>query len=225
LTPIAVATLNGGNTWRIAGYGDFDGDQHPDIVWQDPQSGAAQVWISGGPQGTTTKRIAFLSNGNAWRIRSIADFNRDGKPDVIWQDPASGAAQIWFMGGTDASTVTGAATLSGGTAWRIAGAADFNGDDKPDVVWQDPVTGAAQVWYLGGPQGSVFSGAASLSGSNPWRIAAVADFNFDGHSDVIWQDPITGASSFWLLGGTGGTEILRSVTLTTHNIWRIAGPR
>jgi hypothetical protein len=71
----------------------------------------------------------------------------------------------------------------------------------------------------------VFSGAASLSGSNPWRIAAVADFNFDGHSDVIWQDPITGASSFWLLGGTGGTEILRSVTLTTHNIWRIAGPR
>jgi hypothetical protein len=225
LTPIAVATLDAGNTWRIVGYGDFDGDQHPDVVWQDPASGAAQVRISGGPKGTVTQRVVTLSNGNAWRIRSIADFNRDGKPDVVWQDPASGAAQIWFMGGTDASTVTGAANLSAGSTWRIAGAADFNRDDQPDVVWQDPATGAAQVWYLGGTQGNVTTGAAGLSGGNTWRIAAVADFNFDGHSDVIWQDPITGASSFWLLGGTGGTDIQRSVGLTAHNMWRIAGPR
>jgi len=25
----------------------------------------------------------------------------------------------------------------------------------PDVVWQDPVSGTTQIWYLGGVQGNV----------------------------------------------------------------------
>jgi len=50
--------------------------------------------------------------------------------------------------------------------------ADFNGDGHPDVVWQDPTSGASDIWLLGGDQGTTQLGTATLSGPNPWRIVA-----------------------------------------------------
>ena len=43
------------------------------------------------------------------------------------------------------------------------GVADFNGDGKPDVVWQDPVSGAVQVWYLGGSGGNALQSALNIT--------------------------------------------------------------
>jgi sugar lactone lactonase YvrE len=217
--------LTASNPWHIVGVADFNGDGHPDVVWQDPLSGAAQVWFLGGPQGNVVTGAATLSNGNSWRIMSIADFNGDGQPDVIWQDPVTGLAQIWFMGGVQGTTVTGAVNLTASNTWRIVGTGDFNQDGHPDVLWQDPVSGTTQIWYLGGSQGNVVTNAVNLSGSNPWRIASVADFNLDGHPDVVFQDPISGASQVWFLGGTQGTTITGTAALSGSNSWRIVGPR
>jgi FG-GAP-like repeat len=151
----------------------------------------------------------------------VADFNGDGHPDLIWQDPANGMSQVWFLGGAQGTTITGSAYLSGANAWRIVGVADLNGDGHPDVIWQDPATGMSQVWFLGGAQGTTITGAAHLSGPNAWRIVAVADLDGDGHPDAIWQDLATGRSEVWFLGGTQGTTLLGAATLSGPNTWRI----
>src|SRR5262249_45625572 len=152
-------------------------DNKTDVIWQDQGSGFAQVWLLGGAQGVSVVGPANLTASNVWRIVGVGDFNRDGQPDVVWQDPVTGAAQVWFLGGPNGNVVTSAATISGGTSWRIMSVADFNGDNQPDVIWQDPVTGFAQIWFLGGPQGVTFIGAVNLTASNTWRIAGTADFN------------------------------------------------
>jgi FG-GAP repeat len=87
------------------------------------------------------------------------------------------------------------------------------------------VSGAAQVWYLGGAQGNVVTNAVTLVGSSSLRIVSVADFNGDGHPDVIWQDPNSGASQVWFLSGTQGTTISGTTALSGPNSWRILGPR
>ena len=168
---------------------------------------------------------SVLSTGNAWRIMSVADFNGDGQPDVIWQDPVSGLAQIWFLGGAQGTTVTGAVNLTASNSWRIVGTGDFNQDGHPDVLWQDPVSGTTQVWYLGGAQGNVVTNAVNLTASNSWRIASVSDFNGDGHPDVIWQDPASGTSQMWFLGGALGTTLTGTAALSGSNTWRIVAPR
>jgi hypothetical protein len=62
--------------------------------------------------------------------------------------------------------------LTGANTWRIASVADFNVDGHPDVVWQDPVSGDSQVWFLNGPQGTGLLGVSVLSGAETWHIVA-----------------------------------------------------
>jgi hypothetical protein len=222
---LGAANLTAGNTWRIVGVGDFDRDGHADVVWQDPVSGAAQVWFLGGTGGNVITSAAVLSAGSSWRIMSVADFNGDGVPDVVWQDPVSGWTQIWFMGGPQGTTVTGAVNLTLSNPWRIVGAGDFNKDGKIDLLWQDPLTGSSQIWYLGGPQGNVVVDSATVTGPNAWRIMAIADFNGDGYPDTLWQDPVSGGATILFLGGANGATVLGSAWVGGPNSWRVAGPR
>jgi histidinol dehydrogenase len=224
VTFTAAANLTAQNAWRIVGLGDFNGDGNPDVVWQDPATGAAQIWLMGGPGGNVFQSAVTLSIGNSFRIMSVADFNKDGIPDVIWQDQTSGWAQIWFMGGPQGTALTAAVNLTLQNTWRIAGTGDFNGDGVPDVVWQDPVTGGVQIWYLGGPQGNVVQSAVNLVSSSASKVAAIADFNGDGHPDVVWQDRVTGAAQVWFLTGAQGITTSGTATMTTGNAWRIMGP-
>jgi hypothetical protein len=225
-TAVSAANLTSSNTWRIVGVGDFNQDGRPDIVWQDPNTGAAQVWFLGGAQGNIITGSAVLSGGNSWRIRSVADFNLDGRPDIVWQDQSVGWAQIWFMGGTQGNVVTGAVNLTLSNPWRIVGSSDFNSDGRTDLIWQDQTTGATQIWYLGGAQGNAIVGAVGVVSSSTSRIAAVIDANGDGKPDIVWQQPSNGLSELWtMLGSTQGAPTFETAAFSGSNSWRIMGPR
>jgi len=95
-----------------------------------------------------------------------ADFNADGKPDILWRNTTTGANVVWFMDGT---TITGAADLPGApVVWSIVGTADFNGDTHPDILWRNTTTGANVVWFM---DGTTITGAADLPGAPiEWTI-------------------------------------------------------
>ena len=226
LTGAANLTLK--NPWRIVAVADFNGDGTPDVVWQDPVSGTVQVWYMGGPGGNEIMGALNITGPNPWRVASVVDFNGDGHPDLLWQDQTSGLAQIWYMGGPLGNTLLSAVNLTLTNPWRIVGTADFNGDGHPDILWQNPVSGSGfgttQIWYMGGSQGNQFLSAVNPTGPNPWQIVAIADFNLDGHPDLVWEDPVSGASQVWFMTGAQGTTVLGSAVLSGPNPWRIAGP-
>ena len=228
VTVTGAANLTKANPWRIVGIADFDGDGIPDVAWQDPATGAVQVWFMGGSGGNVLVSAANITAKNAWQVVSIADFNRDGHPDLLWEDPASGFAQIWYLGGAHGTDLLGAANLTKTNPWHIVGAADFNGDGFPDVVWQDPASGTIQIWYLGGSatgrEGSQLQSAANLMASHS-RVAAIADFNQDGHPDIVLQEAATGAASVYFFTGAQGTTANGSATISAANPWSIAAPK
>ena len=129
------------------------------------------------------------------------DFNADGFPDILWQDPVSESSQVWFLNGIEAIAPIGSAPVSLVNTWQIVAVADFNGDGFPDVVWQDPNSGNTQVWFLG-PPGITILGSATITSGNPWRIVAAADFNLDGFR--IWY----GRTRFpaWSRSGISGVR-------------------
>ena len=92
-------------------------------------------------------------------IRGVADFNGDGKSDILWHHQGDGSLYVWFLGGTNGVVTVGGSYLTPSaftdTQWKIVEVADFNADGKNDILWHHQGTGALYVWFLGGPYGVV----------------------------------------------------------------------
>src|SRR5262245_47036559 len=82
-----------------------------------------------------------LSHGISWLLlvaalpapAQAADFNGDGRADILWRHAVSGENALWFMNG---ATVTGVDTAAvTNTNWHIVGVGDFNGDGRADILW------------------------------------------------------------------------------------------
>jgi hypothetical protein len=220
-----LTQTNPGN--QIVGIADFDGNGSPDVLWQNTTTGAVEVWYMGSSGGNVFVSSANITEGNPWHVVSVADFNGDGHPDLLWQNPTNGATQIWYMGGAQGTTLLGAANVTASNPWKIVGSDDFNGDGVPDIVWQDPVSGTVQIWYMGGTtpgqQGTQVESSANLT-TNPWHVVAIADFYQAGHPDVVFQNQATGASQAFFYIGAQGTTFAGSDILSEANPWFIAGP-
>jgi hypothetical protein len=164
LTPMDVPN------WRIVAANDIDGDGHPDLVWQNESTRQASIWFMGGPQGDQWIGSGWLSAAAVpgWRLVGAGDMNDDGQPDAVWQNDATRQVSVWYLGGMDGATFMGWAWLNPSVVpgWRVVGVNDFNGDRKPDLVWQNDADRSASVWFMGGPQGTVMQGFAMLTTLN-----------------------------------------------------------
>lgn len=210
---------------------DFNGDGKSDVLWQNDTTRQVSVWYLGGAQGNTYLSDAWLAPNGApgWRVVGTADFNGDGKLDLVWQNDNTRQVAVWYMGGTQGNTFLSDAWLAsnGPAGWRVAGIADFNGDGKPDLIWQNDTTRQVSVWYMGGAQGNTFVSDAWLApnGAPGWRVVGFADFNSDGKLDLVWQNDTTRQVSVWYLGGAQGNTFLSDSWLSPNSVtgWRVVG--
>jgi hypothetical protein len=219
------------NPWTVVATADFNGDGILDLVWQDPSTGTVQIWFMTGANGTTILSAANITgSATTWKVVAAADFNGNGTPDLVLQNPSGGAAEVWYLtvtGNSQQYTITyttGSFNNGNGNTWHVLAAADFNQDGHPDLVWQNPTGGAIQIWYMEGSQGTALLGATEIVTSTSLNVVATADFNGDGFPDLVMQNPTTGLLQVWFTsttqGGTNGA-ILSSFTVTNSNPWRV----
>jgi len=137
--------------------------------------------------------------------------------NVAFNAPLQLTNQVSLSGGGSVP-----ASASDATTIVPAVIGDFDGNGKPDLVWQY-TDGSVVVWYLGGADGSSYQSAALLSGpSSGWRIAAVADLNGDGIPDLIWQSS-DGSVVVWYMGGANGSTYQSAALLSGPSSgWRMA---
>jgi hypothetical protein len=142
-----------------------------------------------------------------------ADFNADGRTDILWQAPA-GDLWVAYMNGT---AQTGSASIGGATAWKVVGTGDFNGDGKPDILWQ-LMPGAGDLWvsYM---NGTTQIDAAPINGATTWKVVGTGDFNLDGKPDILWQGP---AGDLWVWYMNGAT-LMGTAQVGGSTTWKVVG--
>jgi hypothetical protein len=140
---------NGDLNWTIKGLGDVNGDGYADLIWQHT-NGSIAVWTMRGATVLATQLFSISGTGDPnWKIAAVADLNRDGKEDLIFQHATGGWLAVWFVNGM---TITRINYLSinqqADTNWKIQAAGDIDGSGVPKILWRHQTQGWVAAWTM-----------------------------------------------------------------------------
>ncbi|MBI4754215.1 MAG: VCBS repeat-containing protein [Betaproteobacteria bacterium] len=211
---------------------DFNGDGRTDILW-DPEDGYGRsnaawqnkkrkLWLGNG-DGTFTEKVnvlAWADGINLLYAPLVADFNGDGRADILWDyrypdGRSAGLRSLWLANDQDGfDWVTD--NVGGVNSWYLGYVpviADFNGDGKADILWDyrsaDGYSACVRILWHGKGDGNFVYPNSNVAGHNytlecGWALS-LGDFNGDGSPDVLWHTPEWGQNighrTLWLNRG------------------------
>ncbi|HEX4332107.1 MAG TPA: VCBS repeat-containing protein [Usitatibacter sp.] len=204
--------LLGPGDWKVIETPDLDGNGVNDLLFANSDGSVAAWTMSAvfGANGLQYQRVngaTILGPGTGWSVVKIADFDGDGKDDLLWKH-TDGRHAIWLMNGI---TPVATAEILGAGAWNAVQVADLDGDGKADIVWQN-ADGTIAAWLMDGV--TTKDGATLLAAGSGWTVTHAADFNADLKSDLLFRHT-DGRAAMWLMDGltpTAQAEILPAGT-------------
>jgi hypothetical protein len=181
--------------WQVAGIADFNGDGRSDILWRNPTTGVISESLGESNGGFAYNAVVNVPVSTDWQVAGIADFNGDGRSDILWRNPTTGVISESLGQSDGGFAYNPVVNVSVGTNWQVDAIGDFNGDGRSDILWRQsgPPSigpGTARITEsLGQPDGGFAANPVVDFGvGNNDKIAAVGDFNGDGRSDILWRD-------------------------------------
>lgn len=161
-------------------------------------------FLLGRPALQASVALAIVFSGPAGAI----DIDGDGKHEIIVRSN-DGRMQL---GRLVNNNLQFSITADPGPAHRVLGIADFNGNGRPELAFQNMSQGAfgdVRVW-----PNFVNSNGEILwrQVKQVWDVQAVGDLDGDGFADLVWRyvvsdSPDTGVSYIWFTNGSGVTQV------------------
>ncbi|MFY9725851.1 MAG: FG-GAP-like repeat-containing protein [Bryobacteraceae bacterium] len=200
-------------SYPLVATADFDGDGIPDLVTAD---GSANLTVLKG-KGNGEFSPVFVYNfvdGFPGSL-AVADFNRDGKPDVAVFLPSSSPVEVLLFLGKGDGTFAAPLVISAPDAVfngspSFLGAVDLNGDGIPDLA----VATQDAIWVWIGKGDGTFSTPASYPVQGAYGALVFGDFNGDGKVDVAVATATQGQSAIALLLGKGDGTFLAASSIS-----------
>ncbi len=93
--------------YKLIAIGDYDRDGNDDLFWLDTNTGTVQISLLNGAGVVPGTRVLAKQCGptdgcsTIWKPVGMADVNKDGIGDLLWENPATGELQAWLLNGTD----------------------------------------------------------------------------------------------------------------------------
>jgi hypothetical protein len=192
---------------------DLNGDGILDLAIANEGSSDVSVLIGKG-DGTFVNQIRY-STGTGTDPVSIAaaDFNGDGKPDLVVADSANKKMSVLMNSGT--GTFGAAVEYTVGNLPSSVAAADLNGDGIADIAITNSTDNTVMVWLNNGS--GTFTKTGTYTTDAAPQSVAIADFNGDGANDLVIADKNGNDVSVLLNQGAGtfGTAVNYCVVVTT----------
>lgn len=183
-----------GNLPQVVATTDLNGDMKPDALLVFPSFSIAtgaqnQLQFLAGNGDGTLKAASTITSSTFIFAPAIADFNKDGKPDLaFYSHTSSSQQQINIALGNGDGTF--ALTTLNNNGSSVLAAADFNGDGNVDLYAGDGIFyGNGDGTFKSVVSGTTYSPVDVISvapnASNFGNTAATIDLNKDGKPDLI----------------------------------------
>jgi hypothetical protein len=189
--------------WLDVQVGDLTGNHKADLVGRVSDTGAWYAAMSNGSAFTNTQWAVWTPDGPGltWVDVHLADFNGDGKADLVGRWQQTGQWWVSLSAGATAGSPTLWTTWLPSVTWADIMVGDFNGDGKADIIGRWLQTGQ---WWVAQSNGSSFTNViwAVWSTAVTWVDAQVGDFNSDGKADIAARESEAGN---WWVGLSNGT--------------------
>ena len=204
-----ISLISSSTNLSIVGAADFNSDGKLDLFSEDVSSGAKTIhFITGSGTSISISNTTVLTSDTSYRIAGVADFNADGKPDLIAEQVTNSSdplfktnRQIWY---TDGTAVTSKVTfLDFDQEWTIINAGDFDLDGTPDLMVEQFTTGRKGIWYM--TSNSIREGFEYVTLQEKWKSRCTGDINKDGNNDALFQDTVSGSIIVLYLGNQDGS--------------------
>jgi hypothetical protein len=210
-----------------------------DLLLRNSASGEVRILGLNSNQVALSESVQLANGtivrpGNDWKlVSSKADFNGDRIHDFVWFNSTTSESAIWYMqqGTTGLSNIIGSnstfvyipdsqTALKVGQGWQLVAVEDLLGDDRPEFLWEDRITGESAIWQLNIASNGradinlstsafiTFNNVAIQTGgsSSGWKITGVGNFDDDTSTkDLLWFNEKTSEMAVWQLNGTAVT--------------------
>ena len=127
------------------------------------------------------------------------DFNRDGRPDLIWRKVGVDQAPMFWTLRDGSTTATLNAALP--SSWNIEAVGDFDLNGSDDLVVRDTTSGALYIGEMTDLTYTALVTLPTLPDTN-WMVAGAGDMNLDGNLDLVIRNTVTGENRIWYFVGT-----------------------
>ncbi len=173
---------------------DFNADGFADILWHDEVSGADVAWLMEGPDTLAALPLEYPGSSeepSPGELVAVRELDGDHEPDLVWRDAETGTV-LAELSGSD-----GAVVLDLDPAWQIVGSGEFASNPQPGFLVRHRGTGAnAVIIDLAGQPERVALPAMDGQG---WRGVALADFDGNGYTDILWARQSSRDLRIWLM--------------------------
>ncbi len=161
-------------SWRIAGAGDLNGDGTEEVLLRH-NSGAwrslrvYRIEDEGGAIDADAGGGVPLTRNLAWQVAAIADFNGNGRADVLIRHH-DGRWFLYPMNGRRVTSGRGTADLTRNLAWQLAATGDFDGDGRSDALMRRNDDGRWFLYPMHGRRTLANRGAAQVTTDLDWAM-------------------------------------------------------
>jgi len=213
---VGERTLSQGAGRELQTAGSFDGDSVTDLVWRNPTTNAAKLWLMNADGSIAGKRYLGGRNTPDFRIETSGDFDGNGTTDLIWRQASTNAHVMWLTNAGQVASESPVAVPA--NARLVATAADYDadGDGRTDLVWKNLTSNVHTVQLMNGADAV---GGFQVAKGTGWDLVATGRFDGNQIGDLLWRNEATGSVVQWLMtydaaAGTGQfrkeTEISRA---------------